>query len=216
MKRTTILITTTIAGIAFLAGYAVSEEAGTDAREEKKEMVEMMAAKGQPTEAHKRLEAMVGEFETTLAMTMGPGAPSMTARSTAKGRWVLGGRFIEMTTEPAPDEEFRMSSISYFGYDARIGKYFWWGIDSSDTYSVFAEGEYDEATKSLVLYGENFEPDLGGKVPFRTTIGLGGPAAYTLDVAFEMPEAYRAQMPEGTLDADGFMDVMTSSAAKKN
>ena len=216
MKRTTILVTTAVAGLAFLAGYAVSQEGDAGEREMKKQMMEMMAAKGQPTEAHRRMEAMVGEFDTTVAMTMGPGAPSMTAHSIAKGRWVLGGRFVEMTTEPAADEEFRMSSISYFGYDARTKKYFWWGIDSSDTYSVFAEGEYDEATKSLVLYGENFEPDAGVMMTFRTTMALGGPAAYTLDVAFEIPEAFRAQMPEGTTDAAGFMDVMTSSAMKKN
>lgn len=202
--------------IAFAVGIAVSQnQGGPDENAIKRQMMAALEQKGQPAPEHQRLEALVGDFDLSIAMMMGPGVPPVTARSSAHGRWVLGGRFVQITSDAAEGELFSVSSISYVGFDKRKSKYFWWGIDSTDTYSVFAEGDYDEGTRSLVLYGTNIEPELGGQTRFKTTFVLEAPDAHTMSVAFEVPAEMRAMMPEDAVDAEGFIRIMESRASRR-
>ena len=213
--RTSAVIVAAV-GISFAAGMAVSQnQPGPDQNGIKAQMMAALEQKGQPAPEHRRLEALVGDFDLTVSMMMGPGVPPVTARSSVRGEWVLGGRFVRITSEAVEDETLKMSSISYVGYDKRKNKYFWWGIDTTDTYSVFAEGVYDEATRSIVLYGVNFEPEMGGESRFRTTFALDGPDAHGLSVAFELPAEMRGMMPQDALDEEGFMTIMESRATRR-
>jgi len=214
MNRTTMLVATASAAVAFAAGLAISQPAAPDQSAMKKQIAAMMAAKGQPTADHKLLEPLIGERDMTISMNMGPGMPPLTAHAKARGEWVLGDRFVHLSTEPAEGEELQISSIGYIGFDTRTKKYFWWGIDSTDTYSVFAEGVYDDVTKSLVLLGENLEPEMGGKAKFRTIFNLDPASDARMSIAFAIPDEMRGQMPEGAIDAEGFMTIMSSTVNK--
>lgn len=175
---------------------------------DKKQIAAMMAMHGKPGKEHELLASMVGEFEGTLSMSMGPGMPPITAKTRMHGQWVLGQRFVQVTSTPAPGEELPMESISYFGFDRRANKgqgaYTWTGFDNTDTYSVHAEGAYDEATRTFTLLGENEEPGMG-KVPFKTVIAVGEGGSSTMSIWFKMGGGAGAP----GADKDGWFKVVT-------
>ena len=216
-SKSTLLIPIAAAAIAFLAGLAISQPAvpQLDAQEMKKQAIAMMATKGQPTENHKLLEPFTGTFDVDTKMIMGAGMPPMEARSITEAKWVLGNRFVEAHAIPARGEDFPMSSIGYLGYDTRTSKYFWWGIDSTDTYSVFAEGAYDAETKTFTLYGENLEPDLNTKMKFKAVFHVKSRDAYTMAIRFQVPPEMAAAMPADAVDAEGYTTIMELSAKRR-
>lgn len=173
---------------------------------DKKTIAAMMEQRGGPAEEHKLLEPLVGEFNVEIRMSMMPGQPPLIARALGRARWIFGDRFIQAETRPADDEELKISSLSTFGFDKRSKKFFWIGIDSSDTYSVFSEGDYDKDTKTFTLLGENEEPGLG-KVPFKTVIQIVNDDERLFQVWFLFNGA------PGT-DADGWFKVMEAAYAR--
>jgi len=218
MKRSTILIATASAALAFGAGLAVSQPAAPDQldpKEMKKQAIAMMGAKGQPTENHKLLAPFVGEFDVDTRLSMGPGLPPLEAKSITKSTWVLGNRFVEAHATPAPGEEFPMSSIGYLGFDTRSNKYFWWGIDSTDTYSVFAEGGYDAETRTFTLYGENLEPTLGGMTKFKAVFKVLPSDGYKLAIRFHVPKEMAGAVSPDDMDAEGYATILELTAKKR-
>lgn len=174
---------------------------------DKKQIAAMMGMKGQPGPEQKFLETLVGTFDTEYHLSMMPGTPPLVAKGTQKGEMVLGGRFLQVHSTPAADEDLKIESLSYIGFDNRNKKYFWWGIDSTDTYSVFAEGTMDPATKTITLLGENEEPGMG-KMPFKTIFKLADPDRTTMEIWFQFKGAPGA-------DADGWFRIMEMIKTRK-
>ena len=174
---------------------------------DKKQIAAMMGMKGQPGPEQKFLETLVGTFDTEYNLTTMPGTPPLVAKGSQKGEMVLGGRFLQVHSTPAADEELKIESLSYLGFDNRNKKYFWWGIDSTDTYSVFAEGDMDPATKTITLLGENEEPGMG-KMPFKTIFKLADPDRTTMEIWFQFKGAPGAE-------ADGWFRIMEMIKTRK-
>lgn len=170
---------------------------------DKKAMSAAIEQRGGPVEQHKNLEPLVGDFNIEIRMSVAPGQPSLIAHAKGTGRWILGKRFVQTETEPAPGEDLKVYSQSTFGFDKRSGKYFWFGIDSTDTYSVFAEGDYDEATRTFTLKGENEEPGVG-TLPFKTILKLVSDEERLMQVWFQYKGAPGA-------DEDGWFKVVEMS-----
>jgi hypothetical protein len=208
-----------VATISAAAGWAVSQPAepkqGATPPIDKKMIMSILSQRGGPVDQHKLLDAFVGARAVKIEMPMGPGAPSIAADATSEGKWVLGNRFIQIHTTPAEGEELKIESITYLGFDKRTEKYFWIGIDSTDTYSVFAEGTYDEKTKALTLFGENFEPERGGKVKFKTIFTLTGADVHSMQIMFQADDEMKKMAPPGALDADGWFKVVGSTSTLK-
>ncbi len=181
----------------------------------KKEIAASLAQQGKPGPEHKNLAPLVGEFDFEVRMNVAPGVPPIVAKGSNKADWVLGERFVASVTEPAADEELKVGSISYFGYDKRTKKYFWFGMDSTDTYSVYAEGDYDAATRTFTLYGENLEEQLGGKAKFKNVLTINDDGGRTMKIMVQAPEAVRGQMPPGMADKDGWFSVAEMVATPK-
>lgn len=190
-----------------LAGVAISQPEGGMPKMDKKSIAAMLAQKGQPVEEHKILDALVGESDVETRLMLGPGMPPLVVKSTMKSEWVLGKRFICAKSAPAADEELKIESISYWGYDKRSKKYFWLGIDSMDTYSVFAQGDYDKEKKTLTVVGENEEEGMG-KVPFKNVLDLSKDDSRTMTLWMQFKGAPGA-------DADGWFKVVEMIITKK-
>jgi hypothetical protein len=173
----------------------------------KKEMGAMMEKASAPAAEHALLEVLVGESDTETRMSMMPGVPPLVMKGTGKGEWILSKRFVQVRHEAAPDEELKSEAMSVFGYDTRKKKFFWWGIDTLGTYSVFAEGDYDKETKTFTLLGENLEPGMG-MVPFKTVIKVGDESKRTTEIWFKMAGAPGA-------DKDGWFRIMEMISTKK-
>lgn len=219
MRTRRVLPFVVIATISAAAGWAISQPAepkqGATPPIDKKMIMSILSQRGGPADQHKLLDAFVGSHTMKIEMPMGPGAPSVSADAVSEGKWVLGNRFIQIHTTPAESEELKIESITYLGFDKRTEKYFWIGLDSTDTYSVFAEGTYDDKTKTLTLFGENFEPERGGKVKFKTIFTLANPDAHSMQILFQADDEMKKMAPPGALDADGWFKVMGSTSSRK-
>lgn len=176
----------------------------------KKELAAAMQAAGSPVEAHEALKPLAGTFKGEYTVYIGPGM-DMTMKTDSSAEWILGDRFVQGMNRPAEGEELPFESQFTFGYDKRISKYFVFGIDSTDTYSIFAEGDYDEETKTLTLHGENLEVSLNQTLPFKFLFNMAGDKdgkpGYTSEVWFQMEGAPGA-------DEEGWFRVMHASLTR--
>jgi hypothetical protein len=102
-------------------------------------MMEAMMKAGIPGEAQKRLDGMVGTWDTKITMWMVPGADPMVSTGTATNQWTMGGRYLE--------ERFKgdfagmpFEGLGYTGYD-NVKKQYWgsW-IDNMSTGMMTSTG----------------------------------------------------------------------------
>jgi hypothetical protein len=151
--------------------YAQAPAAAKQSQSEmKRQFTERSERASAPTEPHKALAAFVGDFDLLTEVRIGPGEP-MKARSTAKGRSTMGGRFVEVRSESTPEEELKGERLLIYGYDPGARKYTLANFDSGSLTATMAVGDYDAATKTFTFDGERGVPG-GGKVPFRWVLKL--------------------------------------------
>src|SRR5262249_5501714 len=82
---------------------------------DEKAMMEAMQKAATPGEAHKKLEPLVGTFDTSVRMWMDPSKPPEDSAGTTANSWVLGNRYVEQRYEGTfMGEPF--SGIGFIGY----------------------------------------------------------------------------------------------------
>jgi hypothetical protein len=127
--------------LALVTGFAIAAATyAADQKEKKaasgppdeKAMMEAMQKAGTPGEAHKKLEAIVGTFDTKVKMWMDPSKPPEESTGTSENKWVLGNRYVEMQYQGTfMGQPF--SGIGYQGYDNVTKKYVGTWMDSAST-----------------------------------------------------------------------------------
>ena len=182
MSRLQIFIATLTIGIAI-----TSVVSGNQPKPDKKQIHQIVDQMSAPAAEHKLLDPLVGTFAQAIEYTGGGGAP-VAVSGEARGKWVLGKRFVNIHAESAPGEDFTFESIAYFGYDTNKKKFTALGLDTAGTYVVTAQGDYDADKKRWVLEGESDEPGIG-RVPFQFVITLGDTGTWSHEVLFKMPGA---------------------------
>ncbi len=99
---------------------------------DEKAMMEAMTKAATPGEPHKKLESMVGTWDTKVTMWMDPSKPPEESTGTSENRWVLGNRYVQQTYEGTfMGQPF--SGIGYTGYDNITKKYTGTWMDSAST-----------------------------------------------------------------------------------
>lgn len=175
-------------GAFVLVVLAQSQDGRSPTQSEmKKQFAETAEKTSAPTEEHKRLAVLVGEFEQQAEVRMGPGEPLRT-HVLATGEWTMGGRFVQISAKTAPDEELKGERLTVYGYDTRAGKYTMWTIDSSNTFAVSASGDYDAATRTFTLEGERYAQGTS-KIPFRWVVRLQEGGAFVQEILVKPPQA---------------------------
>jgi hypothetical protein len=110
-----------------------------------------------PGPAHERLRELLGTYEVTMRMSMGPGQPTMESKGTdeitwfAEGKWLQSNWSIEMMGQPT-------KGLSVLGYDNFKERYVWWKVDSMQTCVQSAFGHFDQSGDNLILWGTIDEP----------------------------------------------------------
>ncbi len=154
--------------------------------EMKKHYADLAEKASAPTDEHKRLAALVGDFDQSVEVRMGPGEP-LKSHVLATGEWLMGGRFVQIAARSAPDEELKGERLTIYGYDARAAKYTMWTIETGATFAVSATGDYDAATKTFTFNGERYAQGTD-KVPFRWTLRLQDGGAVTQEILVKGPQ----------------------------
>lgn len=181
MKRIsqTILVLT-IAGISFIAGragwgvgstaLAAPPQKGKDApkKSSTSQKQQQMMAMGEPGEAHKHLELLLGEWEGEMKIWFAPGRPPMTFKASKKRESLFDGRFVIEHVE-APSDMGPFRALQIFGYNNFEKRYEAFYIDNGGTAMATMPGSFDEATTTFTFTGK--ETDMSGqKVKTRNTV----------------------------------------------
>ncbi len=107
-----------------------------------------------PGEPHKKLNDMVGTWQTTMRSWMNgtDGEPTV-SKGSSEVKWVLGGRFLQ---QDAKGEMMGMpfNGIGFTGYDNINKKYVGFWIDNSSTGIYPSEGTLDKEGKVLTMIGK--------------------------------------------------------------
>src|SRR6185436_6302671 len=72
-------------------GAAPSEKSGADYEE----MMQKAEAAGRPGPGHKALEHFVGDWKAEVKCWMEPNGQPHVSQATAKGSWIMNGRFLQ-------------------------------------------------------------------------------------------------------------------------
>ncbi|HEY7090234.1 MAG TPA: DUF1579 family protein [Tepidisphaeraceae bacterium] len=139
-----------------------------------------------PTEQHKLLNTFVGEFDQMTEVRLGRSDP-MKFHSTAKGKAIMDGRFVQFESNAAPEEPAPSERIVMYGYDPAAGKFTLWNIESMSLTAATATGEYDAATKTFTFNGERDAPGMPGRQPFRWVIQVKPDASLSQDILIKPP-----------------------------
>jgi hypothetical protein len=124
------------------------------------DMMKLMVKLATPGEQHKKLTDLVGTWDATTTMMMGPGAPPSTSKGTVVNTAVLGGRFLQMQLK-ADMMGMPMEGIGFLGYDNYNKKYTMFWIDNFGTVMSTAEGSVDKSGNVVAMYGKMDEPSTG-------------------------------------------------------
>src|SRR6266571_7830991 len=130
-----------VVGLTLGAALSAAEKQGKKAAgpPDEKAMMEAMQKAGTPGEAHKKLEAIVGTFDTKVKMWMDPTKPAEESTGTSENSWVLGNRYVEMKYQGTfMGQPF--SGIGYQGYDNVQKKYVGTWMDSASTGMMTSSG----------------------------------------------------------------------------
>src|SRR6266446_8336523 len=101
-------------GFLFLQTGAMADQK----KPEKGMMDEQMMKLGQPGEAHKRLEPLVGKWEYTVTWWMNPGKEPQVMKGTNENTLVMGGRFLQQQAHGETKEnQPTFEGMGLTGYD---------------------------------------------------------------------------------------------------
>ncbi|MCB9849244.1 MAG: DUF1579 domain-containing protein [Phycisphaerales bacterium] len=148
----------------------VAKEMREPTQDEQMAMMQEWVKLMEPSQGHKRLEPLVGEWVSESKMWWGgPGSEPMVTKGTCKREWILGGRYLmenvktemmmpDMATGKMTSVPFEGMGIS--GYDNFRNMYFGTWVDSMGTQLLNFKGSCDQSGKVFTYYGEMDEPTL--------------------------------------------------------
>ena len=107
------------------------------------------------TESHERvlLSRLVGTWQGTLLVRTAAGAPSRRLSGTSENRWVLGGRFVEMTLRAA-DVADAWSAVFFVGHDRGERRHVLVSMDSGDHRATMRLGDWTGHSDHMLLTNE--------------------------------------------------------------
>lgn len=145
-----------------------------------------------PADGHKRLDPLVGTFETKISFWMAPGAPPNVGTGISDHRWVLGGRYVEQvyrgTSMGMPFE-----GIGYTGYDNARQKYVGTWMDSMGTGIMNSVGSGKPSDKEIPFSSTSFEPARGKQIAFRSVVRISDRNRHSYEMWTKAPNGKEFQ-----------------------
>jgi len=116
----------------------------------------------QPSEHHAKLEALVGEWNVSMKMFMGPGMPPSESKGKSSNKWVLGKRFVMQEFSGSFNMpgmgDVAYEGIGMIGFDNYKNMYVGMWTDSMNTHMLTYRGAPNPTINGIVSYGEMDEP----------------------------------------------------------
>jgi hypothetical protein len=131
-----------------------------DPGSEMEKMMQAYAKAAEPGPNHKRLDALVGDWNCHVRVWEAPGGPQQESKATYKRQWILGGRFLQENY----DGQFMNKPFSGFGlmgYDNQKKHFVSLWADTMMTCFMTQTGEADASGKVITFSGTMDDPVTG-------------------------------------------------------
>ncbi len=132
------------------------------------------------SEEHAGLANYVGGWELDISMWMAPDTEVLKTVANSRGRSILGGRFLELTTH-SNFMNTPVESRSLLGFDQRHGEYTLLEMDTLGTYWISAKGTLED-DGIIRLHGEDIAP--AGNMVYTFEYDLRDPDSYGYRLLF--------------------------------
>jgi hypothetical protein len=123
-------------------------------------MMEAMMKAGQPGDAHKKLDGLVGTWDTKVTFWMMPGMDPMMSAGSSTNQWVMGGRYLEQRYK-GDMSGMPFEGVGYTGYD-NVKKQYWgtW-MDNMSTSMMTSTGAASSDGKTWEFTATMSDPMTG-------------------------------------------------------
>ena len=155
------IVTSTCAASLMVSPLA-EEKVEKKAEVSPEEMAKKMEVAAKPGAEHKALDALVGDWNTEVKLWNDPKSAPTVTKGTAKGSWVLNGRFVQ--------EDFQgefmgkpFKGLAFIGYDNTKKKFNNVWMDDLHTAMFTSEGNADAGNKVITVQGAYDCPITGEK-----------------------------------------------------
>jgi len=153
---------------------------------EQKEAQQKWMAYMTPGNYHEKLAKSVGDWDCKVQMWMAPNSEPITSKGTAKAEMLLGGRYLQMKFN-STFMGMSFEGISTDGYDNAKKVFFNTWVDNMGTGIMYAEGTYDNGTKTTNYTGKMCDPMSGKDVPYRETVQAIDDTHLTMEMFYPNP-----------------------------
>jgi len=122
-----------------------------------------------PGDVHKMIAKYVGKWNEDVTFWMQPGAAPNTNKATAVNQMILGGRY-QQSTVTGDMMGTKFEGFSLLGYDnaKKIFTSTW--MDNFGTGTTTLEGTWDDATKTIIFKGKEYDPMTSKDMDVKETL----------------------------------------------
>jgi hypothetical protein len=162
-------------------GDEKAKKAAKAAPPDEKAMMEAMTKAATPGEPHKKLDSMIGTWDTKVTMWMDPSKPPAESTGTSENKWVLGNRYVQQTFEGTfMGQPF--SGMGYTGYDNITKKYTGTWMDTGSTAMMNMTGKADAAGKVMTFSGTMNDPMTGKACKLTSKVTVADNDHHTMEM----------------------------------
>jgi hypothetical protein len=191
--RSRILAATVL--ITFTAALATAADDPKAKAAQQQAAMEAMMKAATPGDAHKKLGAMVGTFNTDVKMWMDPAAPPTGGTGVSENTWALDGRFVEQRFN-GTFMGMPFHGIGYTGYDNIKKHYIGSWMDNMTTSMMVSTGTVSADGKSITFMSTMDDPMTGKSSEVKETVTVVDGDHHTLEMWGPGPDGKMFKMME--------------------
>jgi Protein of unknown function (DUF1579) len=150
-------------------------------------MMQAMMAAGTPGAPHKKLDGMVGSWDTKITLWMMPGIDPMMSTGTSANQWVMGGRYLEQRFK-GDFAGMPFEGVGYSGYD-NVKKQYWgtW-MDNMSTGMMTSTGNVSDDGKTWNFDATMADPMTGKDSTAKEKITIADADHHTMEMWVAGPD----------------------------
>ena len=146
---------------------------GSALKAQDQEMMKKWMEYSTPSEVHKQMSKIAGNWKYTSKMWMAPGQEPMSSDGSANFETIYGGRYLQAKVSGSMmGMPFEGTALS--GYNNATKKYFMTWIDNMGTGLMMLEGTRDAGSGVITFTGSMFDPMSGKNCTIRQVEKMEG------------------------------------------
>ena len=160
---------------------------------DQKAAMEAMQKAAIPGEAHKKLDALIGTFDSKVKVWMDPSKPPEESAGTSENTWVLGNRWVQTKHEGTFMGQ-PYSGMGYTGYDNVEKKYIGTWMDTAGTGMMTMKGTM--AGNVMTSTATMWDPMTGKMATSKMKTTVTDKDHYTMEMWDKLPNGKMAKIME--------------------